>query len=259
MTTGHRQLSRLPATEIHAKLSASSVLCLPIGSHEQHGPHLPLNTDAVIAEQFTRRLIDRYGDSHDLWMLPAIPYGLSLEHAWSPGTVSLQLRVFADLLDDICGQYCLVTPARSVAIINGHGGNRGVLEAAVYELRHRHDLRLCVIHPTSLTTIGKNDDVPDIHAGLRETAVMLAVAPDDVHLDCLPEDHEPRPQLSELARQAVYDRGVTWPWTSQDEMASNGVIGGNPHHGTADLGERILLAALDRCDSILRRLTEPMP
>ncbi|NIL64765.1 creatininase family protein [Salinispora arenicola] len=71
----NRWYGSLPAPEIATHLTERSVLCLPIGSYEQHGPHLPLHTDTVIATQFTNRLIDRYGNQHDLWALPALPYG----------------------------------------------------------------------------------------------------------------------------------------------------------------------------------------
>lgn len=93
----NRWFGSLSAPEIHSRLSARTVLCLPIGSYEQHGPHLPLHTDTIIAEGFTRRLVDRHGDTYDLLSLPSVPYGLSLEHSWSPGTVSLTSAVLTTL------------------------------------------------------------------------------------------------------------------------------------------------------------------
>ena len=77
---------------------ANSVLCLPLGSTEQHGPHLPLNTDTLIAEALTARIVARWGDIHDLWQLPALPVGLSREHAWAPGTVSHSVAAMTSLL-----------------------------------------------------------------------------------------------------------------------------------------------------------------
>nr|WP_067494309.1 creatininase family protein [Actinoplanes sp. TFC3] len=99
-----RWYGSLPAPEIATRLSETSILCLPIGSYEEHGPHLPLHTETVIAEQFTHRLIDRYGDRHDLWALPTMPFGLSLEHAGSPGTISLRMGALTTLLDMIVGE-----------------------------------------------------------------------------------------------------------------------------------------------------------
>ncbi|WAL75106.1 creatininase family protein [Kitasatospora sp. YST-16] len=202
-----RQFGRLAALAVLTELTAESVLCLPIGSHEQHGPHLPLNTDTVIAEQFTRLLIERYGEQHDLWALPAVPYGLSLEHAWSPGTVSLRIASFMSLLEAVVTEYLRATPARRLLIVNGHGGNRGILEPALYELERTHALSACVIHPTSLSPgLAASRTAPEVHAGIRETAMMLELAPDDVHLHRLPADFT---ASGSDVQRLVMERGTT--------------------------------------------------
>ncbi|WP_405009576.1 creatininase family protein [Kitasatospora sp. NBC_01539] len=250
-----RQYGRLTAPDVAAELGPGSVLCLPIGSFEQHGPHLPLNTDTVIAEQFTARLVERYGDGHDLWALPSIPYGLSPEHAWAPGTVSLRVASFMSLLDTVVGDYVRATPARSLLIVNGHGGNRGILEAALYELQERYALAACVVHPGSLSAFRTESGLPEIHAGLHETSLMLALTPEDVHLDRLPADFgADRERLQEINR-LVLDRGATWPWNSGDTtIASSGVIGGDPRAASADVGRSIIESALDAAADVLIRL-----
>ncbi|MER7667961.1 creatininase family protein [Kitasatospora sp. NPDC096128] len=253
-----RQYGRLAAPAVLTDLTTESVFCLPIGSHEQHGPHLPLNTDTVIAERFTGRLVQRYGEQHDLWALPAIPYGLSLEHAWSPGTVSLRIASFISLLDVVVTEYLRATPARRLLIINGHGGNRGILEPALHELRSAHTFSVCVIHPASLSTVQVGGEtVPEIHAGIRETAMMLELAPEDVHLDSLPTDFTVN---GAEAKRLVLDRGTTWPWTSGDTtIATCGVIGGDPRRATVDAGRAILGSALDAAGHVLTHLTNHSP
>jgi creatinine amidohydrolase len=230
------------------------VLCLPIGSHEQHGPHLPLNTDTVIAERFTGLLVQRYGEQHDLWVLPPIPYGLSLEHAWAPGTVSLRIASFMSLLDAVVAEYLRATPARRLLIINGHGGNRGILEPALYELKHKHAFSACAIHPVSLSAVRTGSETaPEIHAGIRETAMMLELAPEDVHLDRLPADFTTK---GTDTKRLVLERGTTWPWTSGDStIATCGVIGGDPRQATTDVGRAVLNSALDAAGSVLTHLT----
>ena len=111
---------------------ANSVLCLPLGSTEQHGPHLPLNTDTLIAEALTARIVARWGDIYDLWQLPALPVGLSREHAWAPGTVSHSVAAMTSLLRGKADEIVRSLPARNLLIVNGHGGNRGILEAVGY-------------------------------------------------------------------------------------------------------------------------------
>ena len=148
-----RRYTSLSAPEVPTAMNEESVLCLPVGACEQHGPHLPLDTDTVIAERFTDLMVSRYGTRHDLWALPAIPYGLSLEHGWSPGTVSLSITAFTALLDDVIRAYLRATPARRVLIVNGHGGNRGILQACAQELRDRYTLALGIVHPVALSEV----------------------------------------------------------------------------------------------------------
>lgn len=250
-----RWYGSLSAPEIASRLTEDSIFCLPIGSYEQHGPHLPLHTDTLIAEEFTKRLIDQYRALYDLWLLPAVPYGLSLEHSWSPGTISMGLRVLASFLDSIVGGIIQATPARRLLIINGHGGNRGILEAATYELQATHQIKLCVLHPSALSTVRVDSTVPEVHAGMRETSLMLALAPADVRMDQLPEsiamDESDRDNINRL----ILNRGTTWPWTSDDpRIARMGITGDDPRLASAELGESIIASALDACRNVLETL-----
>ncbi|MEV8535648.1 creatininase family protein [Streptomyces sp. NPDC051211] len=249
---GHRQLDRLTAADLPTRVQAASVLCLPVGSTEQHGPHLPLATDTVIAETFTRHLIAAHGAEFDLWQLPAVPYGLAPEHAWAPGTLSLTITEFTTLLHTLTAQYARATNARNLVLINGHGGNRGVLTALVYELGHAHDISVCVLHPLALAHLPAGER-PEIHAGLHETALMLHLAPDTVRLDQL-TDH--LPQDADEIRRQVTDRGVSWPWSSGDpRIAAAGVIGNDPRTATPALGAYLLDEAVASAVPALEALT----
>lgn len=256
MTTANaRKYSRLTSPEVPSRLDEQSVLCLPLGSLEQHGPHLPLNTDTVIAEQFTARLVDRYRNRYDLWSLPCLPYGLSPEHTWARGTVSMTIAMFAGLLDAIVGEYARATSVRKLLIVNGHGGNRGVLKTLVHELRQRHGVAVCVVHPGSLSTVPVRSKAPEIHAGVLETSVMLALVPDDVQLDRVTDDHTASSARTEEIHRLVLDRATTWPWSSGDTAVSaDGVIGGDPRTATAELGHAIIASALDASSHVLARL-----
>ncbi|MFF4203068.1 creatininase family protein [Streptomyces sp. NPDC001668] len=254
-----RRYDLLTAPDIPARLSRHSVLVLPIGSTEQHGPHLPLNTDTVIADRLTQMLVGRYGDHHDLWALPALPYGLSPEHAWAAGTVSLNIATFSSLLDTLVGQYVSATTARRLLIVNGHGGNRGVLETLAYELQRTHSIAVCVIHPVSLSPEATDSELPEIHAGVRETSMMLALAPDTVHLGRIPADHTPDPGRREEIERLILRRGTTWPWSSGDPAISSlGIIGGDPRKASAAAGHSIIASALEAGAEVLARLTDPI-
>ena len=128
------QLSTWP--EVESYLKSSSACLIPIGSTEQHGRHLPLDTDTVIAEALTARIVARWGHAYDLWQLPVQRVGLSREHAWAAGTVSRSITEMTATLRDMAREIA-ATPARNLLIVNGHGGNRGILEAAGYEVAGR--------------------------------------------------------------------------------------------------------------------------
>ena len=81
-----RLLTELSAPDIAAALGPDSVLVLPTGALEQHGPHLPVATDLIIAEAMAERTVAEYGDELDLWLLPPLAYTKSDEHAWAGGT-----------------------------------------------------------------------------------------------------------------------------------------------------------------------------
>ena len=98
-----RSIGELTSPDIFRQLKNTSILCLPLGAIEQHGAHLPLNTDVVVAEGLTRRIIARWGDNFDLWQLPTLALGLSREHDWAPGTLSLSVQGFTALLRDLAG------------------------------------------------------------------------------------------------------------------------------------------------------------
>ena len=85
MPAPSRRLIELTSAESARLISETSILCLPLGSIEQHGPHLPLNTDIVVAEGLTRAIVAHWGEEFDLWQLPAVPVGLAREHDWAAG------------------------------------------------------------------------------------------------------------------------------------------------------------------------------
>ena len=145
-----RSIGDLTSPEINQRLKPTSILCLPLGAIEQHGTHLPLNTDVVVAEELTRAIVTRLGDEFDLWQLPTVPIGLSREHDWAPGTLSLSVAGFAALLNELARELTRALPARNLAIVNGHGGNRGILESLLQELRSDLSLNACVLHPFDL-------------------------------------------------------------------------------------------------------------
>ncbi len=139
------------------------VLLQPLGSCEQHGPHLPLDTDARIAEAIAHRVAKT---TPGVIVGPVLAYGASGEHAGFPGTLSIGTaaltQVLVELVRDADRDFS------GVLVLNAHGGNVDALHAAD-EQSTREGRRLCVWHAT----------VPggDAHAGRTETSLLLALAP----------------------------------------------------------------------------------
>jgi creatinine amidohydrolase/Fe(II)-dependent formamide hydrolase-like protein len=236
-----------------ARLTARSVLCLPLGSTEQHGPHLPLETDTLIAEALTERIVTRWSPAFDLWRLSVLTVGLSREHGWAPGTKSHSVAAMTALLLDQAREIA-ATPARNLLIVNGHGGNRGILEAVGYEFAGDFGLNVCALHLGAVISPVPAHGLPEIHAGKDETSVMLAIAPDKVRRERIAELRSP-PDPAQV-RAAILDPAVSWPWSSGDpRIADLGVIG-DPREASAEYGREIVERVVQTAGDVLRRLIE---
>ena len=249
-----RLIGELTFPEVSRALKRSSILCLPIGSIEQHGSHLPLNTDVILAEEYTRRILARWGEALDLWQLPTLSFGLAREHAWAPGTMSLSIEGMIALMRDLGREIVRALPARNLAIVNGHGGNRGILEAIAQDLRADFGLNVCVMHPASWGETDAHAAIPDIHGGKDETSLMLAIAPHLVRRDKIAQLNNP--PAGEAVRQTILTRGVTWAWSTDDKrIADTGVIG-DAKAASAEFGEQILARVVETAGGVLKQLSE---
>ena len=147
---------------------ARPLLAIPLGSCEQHGPHLPLDTDTAIAVALASELARRRGD---ILVAPPLAYGASGEHAGFAGTLSIGLAALEHVLVELVRS---ADHFAGVILVNGHGGNARAVERAVTTLQHE-GRRVLAWWPS----------VPDgdAHAGRVETSLLLAIAPDTVRMD----------------------------------------------------------------------------
>jgi creatinine amidohydrolase len=247
-----RAIGELTSTELAHALKATSVLVLPLGAIEQHGPHLPLDTDLVVAQGLAQRIVTRWGVEFDAWELPALPIGLSREHDWAPGTLSLSIVGFVALLRDLAATLVRAMPARNLAIVNGHGGNRGVLDNLMHELHGDFALNACVLHPFDLSKVTPHG-TGDVHGGLSETSVMLALAPERVRRDRIASGAPPD---AAALRALIFDRGASFPWrTDNARLAHDGIIG-DARNASAEFGNAIIGSVVEEAGGALARLLE---
>lgn len=249
-----RLLGELTSEDVSTLLSARSVLILTIGSIEQHGPHLPLNTDVLIAEALSAAIVKRWSGTFDLWRLPTMSIGLAREHEWAAGTLSLSVSGMMQLVHDLGRTIRRSLPTRNLFILNGHGGNRGILEALVRDLRADMELNVCVYHPAALSDGTGAGPIPEIHGGKNETSIMLAIAPQLVRLARLSK--EATNANADSVREKILDPAVTWPWSSNDKSLANAGAIGDPHAATREFGQQQIDHAVDRAGDIMKRLID---
>ncbi|MEE2769147.1 MAG: creatininase family protein [Actinomycetota bacterium] len=231
------RLADLTGPGVVEALSAESVVLLPVGAIEQHGPHLPMSVDAVIAEETASAVLDAVGEEVDLWLLPTLSVSKSNEHAWSPGTLWLSAETMLNVLDDLAA--CVATTqARRLVLLNGHGGNTSLLGVACRDIRVAHGLLTFLTHPSLPPAYGGASTEEElgmgIHGGLHETSVFAYLRPGHVDMD-----RAVRRVPEWLAENSWVRFGgaVQFGWTSRD-FGPDGLIG-DPTGASSELGKEL--------------------
>ena len=225
-------LAELSSPDVEAALEDGvDTVVLPLGATEQHGPHLPLDTDTRLATALAKRIARRLGDA---LVAPAIPVGPSEEHASFPGTISVRPETLERVLWDYVESFERQGFER-VVVLPGHGGSFPAVDAAYPRLARETGVdvvavtglrRFMELLEEGLREAGIDVEEPVAHAGASETAMVLALAP---HLvaDELPDGHtEP------VSAAALFTDGI-------EAFAENGVLG-DARPATAEAGETLL-------------------
>ena len=242
-------LQSLSSPAAASRLGAGATVLVPIGAIEQHGPHLPLSTDFVVADEIAKAIVATLGQELDVWALPTLPFSKSNEHAWSAGTIWLSNETMQRVLDDI-GRCVAESGARRIVFLNGHGGNSTLLNVACRELRLAYGLLTFLIHPFIPPAYGPSTPTAPaagqsgelgmgIHAGFEETAIMLHLRPDEVDMDLATRNV---PEWLATNTHVRFGGPVQFGWLSNDFGPSGHL--GDPTMATAERGKESFEASV---------------
>jgi len=232
-------LEELSWPEVQEYLLSDDRLILVIGSTEQHGRHMTFASDVWQPWEMAQRLSARTG----VLLAPAVNYGMSMHHLGFAGSLSLRPDTVSSIIIDLLDS-AYQHGFRHVLLLNGHGGNTAAIQTALAEVLHELpglEVRLSqwwrepeVVEVLEEAFPGH----PPAHADAGETSVVMAVRPDVVHLERA--QHSPgAPGVSFLTRHAFL------------EHYPHGVIGLDPRRASADVGERVIAAAVAAYERVL--------
>ncbi len=198
---------------------------IPVGSLEQHGAHLPVSTDSLIADHVARLLAEKVG----AYILPVISYGVSFEHK-PMFNVSLQNSTLSRIVRDICISLA-ENKIEQIIIINGHHGNIGALQYIAQEIENKKlSTRAVDIYSLHYWHMMKAEFD---HAGEVETSLVLAIAPELVHMD------KAMPNSKSLSKSKAAYSSLTNSPGSFPKITGNGVWG-DPKNANASKGHELI-------------------
>ena len=227
--------------EIGTAEPARWIAVLPLAATEQHGPHLPLGTDIMIAQAYLGRVRELLPAALPATFLPMQEIGISTEHIDFPGTLSLPPE--AALKSWIAlGAGVARAGVRKLVMVTSHGGNSTGMSLAAQELRAHHGL---FVVTTSWSRFGTPQGLfseqelhHGVHGGAIETSIMLARFADHVRIDRIANFHPASIAMEQQYRRLSTTRPAPFAWQTQDLHPSGAV--GDATQASAEKGERVI-------------------
>ena len=242
----------LTTTDFRLVDPEQTVALLPVSAVEQHGPHLPLATDALINEGILRAALDRLPPRPVLLVLPAMTIGTSQEHANFGGTLSVAAATLADVWSDV-GRSVARSGVRKLVIFNTHGGQKSLVDLVA--LRLRAELGMLVVRATYFGfgsppgLFDAQELVHDIHGGEVETSLLLHLRPDLVRQNELKDFTGLPQQLSKRNTLLGIEKPIGIGWLSEDLHPAG--VSGNAARADAKRGAEHLSFLADRLAALI--------
>ena len=225
----------LKATEFGNTLS-DRVAVLPLAAVEQHGPHLPLGVDSMIADHLVKTAATALPEESNALFLPLQRIALSPEHQNFPGSLSGSWKTMGDFLTEI-GAGVAKSGIRKLLLITSHGGNLALMDIVGRELRAAHDMLVVSTHWEKLGLPRKLPDTgtyTDIHGGEAETSIMLAIRPDLVDMSKAQDYASGQSELKAKNKfLGFHSSPATISWMAED-LNPLGVVGDASASNAAD-------------------------
>ena len=222
-------------------MEGKPLFILPVGQTEEHGSHLPLETDCVIASRIARAAAERLGQDLPAILMETISFGYSgnVMTRW-PGLIRVNMDTVRDYIYDICASL-VDMGANKIAVINGHGHHCALLELMARKLMDEKQVAPVILYPFGLASealeqVGKGGTGASCHAGEFETSLMLVLDPESV-------------EMSQAVDNPLQDADEFPPrtfWSTWDRQKTEDGIYGKPSVASADTGKILFDAAVNK-------------
>lgn len=236
---------------------ARTVAVLPVAAIEQHGPHLPLSTDAVINAAIIQATLERLPAAADVLMLPPQTVGDSLEHSAFPGTLRMEFDTLVTGWLSI-GRGVADAGVRKLVIFNTHGGQKAHVDLAALRLRAACGMLVARAHSFSFGTpaglFAAEELAHGLHGGAVETSLMLYLKPELVRRNKLADFSSRGRELAAKGGWLGVEKPIGLGWMAQDLHASGAC--GNALEGTREKGAALFEHLVDGLASLLAQVQD---
>jgi creatinine amidohydrolase len=256
----YRRWQDLTTTDFDALAGSAAVAVLPIAAIEQHGPHLPVGTDAMIAAGMLEAAARRTADDADILVLPVMPVGASLEHENFAGTLSVSSAGLADQIVALADGVAAAGLSRLV-IVSSHGGNVSAMTDAA--LRCRAGLGMLAVNLTwgrlglPDGIVGDDERAFGVHGGFVETSLMLHFRPDLVKMDLAQTFDSLQHRLAGNCDLLRAYGPIGFGWLAED-LNAQGVVG-DASSANVEAGRAIAEHQAGRFAALLREVAGADP
>lgn len=242
-------LGEMTDPEVRAALQRTQTIIIPTGSTEQHGPHGPLLTDAIIPTEVARRVAERTG----ALVGPTINYSLSYPHVGFTGVVHIRVSTFMSLIEDLCASYGAIGFKR-IVFLNGHYDNTYAIAYACASAAERMpaDVHAFPVNYWDGMTAEEAGEffgpTTGLHANRGETSAVMAIDPALVDLDAANAELPPFP---EVTNQAPVHTAFFFSSPGSVHRASASGTWGDAREASVAYGERYLAVVTDATTRLL--------